>query len=278
MAHLSLIIISIIITLVAFFLIIIYSTNKKFRAYPCYFNIIFTLTITFDNLIRLIPGGKGDDIGTDDKSFFCHLQAFSLTTFDKLMLALMTSYSIINFLGNYKTQYYRENEKAIFITLTIISLAISLICTIIFYFPGISNRSEFCYVETKSILKKIIDTIVTSFLLLISLFCIVKVLINIYKLKTEGRNINYHFYRFIADLIISSVTFTYVILLILKILPFDNYVKDLLFIILSLVVELFFTVNLELLKEIKRIITCSKVPVPSQTLGQDSFIDEEEDN
>lgn len=266
MAHTSLIIVNIIIVIVTICLIIIYSLNKKFRSYPCYFNIIFTLVITLDNLIRLIPGGKGTGVDNGEpEEVICHIQAFSLTFLDKLMLVLMTSYSIINYLGSSKLQFYRKNLKYIFIILTIVSIIISLISTLLFYLKGISNRSEYCYVETKQEFKQILDTIITSILLLISLFCIIKILINIYRLKKERENdtsqgietIKSHFCRFIVHFIISFITFTYVILLILKQIPFDNFAKDLIYVLLSLIVELFFTVNSELIREIIRILTCS---------------------
>jgi hypothetical protein len=222
--------------------------------------------ITLDNLIRLIPGGKGTGVDNGEpEEVICHIQAFSLTFLDKLMLVLMTSYSIINYLGSSKLQFYRKNLKYIFIILTVVSIIISLISTLLFYLKGISNRSEYCYVETKQEFKQILDTIITSILLLISLFCIIKILINIYRLKKERENdtsqgietIKSHFCRFIVHFIISFITFTYVILLILKQIPFDNFAKDLIYVLLSLIVELFFTVNSELIREIIRILTCS---------------------
>ena len=56
MANPVLIAISILISIIAVFLIIIYLINRKFRSYPYYFNIIFILVIAVDNIIRLIPG------------------------------------------------------------------------------------------------------------------------------------------------------------------------------------------------------------------------------
>ena len=54
--------------------------------------------------------------------------------------------------------------------------------------------------------------------------------------------------------------YTYVILLILKKLEFlDNisvFLRDMIYILLSLIGEIFFTVNTEVIKETKRIIRC----------------------
>ena len=271
MSHPVLIIISIIISLFAFLLLIIYLLNKKFRSYPCYFNIIFTLSITIDNLIRLIPGGKGDkgDNPLEKKTVLCHIQAFSLTLFDKLMLTLMTSYSIIAYMGSFHLYYYKTNVKKVFIGLTIVSFLISLITTLLFYLNGISNRSQYCYVETKDKFKQVVDSIVTSILLLISLYCIINLIKKILEIKAEKENeeegenslesIKKHLCRFIWDLIVTIITFGYVILLINKLLTFfDHFGKDLVYILLSLLVELFFTINSELIKEVIRILTCKK--------------------
>ena len=274
MSHPILFIISILIALIAILLAIIYCLNKKFRSYPCYFNILFTLIITFDNLIRLIPGGKRTYEDEEDdghsKSIPCHIQALSLTIFDKMMLTLMTSYSIIFYFGICKVDFYKTHVKPIFISLTVLSSFISILFSILFYIQGTSDRSEFCYVETKNDFKKVVDTIVTSVLLIISLICILKTILQIKvsrkerELEIEKENIpkvvgsfNKHLTRFIISLILTLATFIYVILIILKKLSFNSFAKDLIYILLSLLNELFFTINEELIKEIKRIITCT---------------------
>ena len=270
MTHPVLIVISIIIAIFAIFLIIIYSVNRKFRSFPCYFNILFTSIIALDYIIRLIPGGKGTGKGDEKpKDILCHIQAFSLTLFDKLMLTVMTVYSIIADLGTFQIYFYNSHQKLIFIILIIISLIVSLIPSLLFYLNGISNRSQFCYVETKNNFKKIVDTSVTGILLIISLFCIIKLLINIYQLKKERQNnnenertnekgINYHFIRFIASFFINLATFGYVIILINKVFNMESFIMDLVYILLSLIAEMFFTINRELIKEVIKIITCTR--------------------
>lgn len=270
MAEAILYVISVIITIIAICLIITYSINKKFRALPFYFNIIFTLSIAINNILRLIPAARGDGINSKDEgkkeSIQCKIQAFALTFLDKFMLVLMTSYSIIAFMGLFKKEFSKNHQNLTFIILIIISIIISLVCTIIFYLQAISDRSYFCYVETKNNVKQIVDTIVTSILLAINLICIVSMLIKIIILKIEskdhqgiGNSVLYHLARFIFSFFINLITFVYVILLINKLMPFDNFVKDLIYILLCLIVELFFTVNSELIREIKKIITCQKI-------------------
>ena len=232
-------------------------------------NIIFTITIIFDNLIRLIPSGKRtyDDKPDYDspKSIPCHIQAIVLTIFDKLMLTLMTSYYIISYFGICRVDLYKIYEKAIFILLTLFSILISIIFAILFYIQGISDRSEYCYVETKNTFKKIVDSIVTGILLLISLLCIGIIMRQIYQTKKEKEmenmtqeidSFNKHLKRFAFNLVITLFIFIYVILLILKLLTFNSFVKDLIYILLSFLAELFFTINNELVKIIKKILCC----------------------
>ena len=263
MASIPLYIISGVITFITIMLIIIYSVNKKFRSYPFFFNIIITLSITIDNVIRLIPASKDDDKGTEDKTLLCKIQAFTLTFFDKLMLTLMTVFSVISHLGIYKQEFYKNNEKLLFITLTLIGLIICTICSIIFYREDISNRSEYCYVETENFIKKLVDSIVTGLLFIINLICIISILLKIIALRNEDNNVgregsyNHHLVRFGISLVINLITFIYVLLLINKLLPsFLGYTKDLIYILISLIVELFFTINSELINYIKKIFKC----------------------
>ena len=265
MPHPSLITMSIIISIVSLVLIIMYFANKNFRSFALYFNIVFAITIALDNLVRLLPAGNNET-----KTLACYIQAFCLTIFDKLMLTLMTAYSIIAYLGSFQMHFYKSYEKLIFIVSIVISIFISLIITFLFYTQGISNRSEYCYVETYSKFKQIIDSIVTSVLLIISLLCIIKILMKIQQIRKERqaenqnekekKTLNAHFCRFIFNFILNFLTFTYVLLLINKLLPTGfGFAKDLIFILISLFIELFYTINLELIKEIKRIITCNNI-------------------
>ena len=92
-----------------------------------------------------------------------------------------------------------------------------------------------------------------------------------------------HFWRFISDLFLNIITFGFLLVLINKILNFKNekkYIKDIIYIILCFICELFFTINGESYKEIMRIITCNKVEKyknnTQNLVSQQS--EEEEDN
>lgn len=263
MASLPLYIISAIITLITIFLIIIYSVNRNFRSYPFFFNIIITLSIAIDNIIRLIPASNGNGIESEDKSALCQIQAFTLTFFDKLMLTLMTVFSAISYLGIFHQQFYKKNEKLLFIILPIFSLIICIVCSLLFFGQGITNGGEYCYVVTNNDIKKLVDSIVTGLLFIINLICIIRILLRIIVLRNENQDMgredsyNHHLIRFISGLIINLITFIYVLLLINKLLPHDlGFVKDLIYILISLMVELFFTINHELINYIKKIFHC----------------------
>ena len=279
MAEPVLITISIIISIIALFLIIIYCINRKFRSYPYYFNIIFISVIAIDNLIRLIPEGKGDkNLITGNETTLCKIQAFTLTLFDKIMLTLMTVYSAFAYLENFQNFFYKPNEKIIFIVSTLFSLILSSLLTLIFFFKGISDGSQYCYVDTRNTLKKIVDTIITSILLIISLFCLISILINIKQLKQERENdpenehgkeeVDFYLIRFIGALILNILTFGFVIVLINKIIVIDkDFIKDLIYMLLSLFNEIFFTIKIELIKELKKILTCNKGEEEVETRG-----------
>ena len=167
-----------------------------------------------------------------------------------------------------KTEFYKSSEKLIYIVLAIVSLLISIISTIIFISQGYSSHSEFCYADTSNNVKKIADSIITGILFGVSLLCLVILIANVIKLKNtieseapeRTSNIGYHICRFSFDIIINIVLFIHILLIINKAIDSDgSYVKDLIYILLCLVIEVFFTVNREFIKETKRILTCQKI-------------------
>ena len=264
-------ILSAFITLFTIFIIIIYLKSHSLKSYPCYFNIYFCLIITFDNVIRLFKATKTEDI--DHPSISCKIQAFILSYFDKLFLISITGYSIINYIIIKFTKLYGEHTAKIYIILVSIGIILSLILTSLFFSEGISNSTfqsdRICYVKTSDDLKKSLDSVYTSLLLIIDLFCIISVLVTIKKLIKENelknnlQNIEkykYHFWRFTFDLILNIIIFGFVLLIVTKLLEnVNSNIIDFIYITLCLISELFFTMNGELLKEIMRMITCNKV-------------------
>ncbi len=256
-------VICVLIVLFNIFLVFIY-VKSKFNSYPYYFNIFFCVTISLNNIIRLITSDRKHD---EEVSAICKVQAIFLTFSDKLILACVCSYSVINYIGMIKTEFYKSSEKLIYIVLAIVSLLISIISTIIFISQGYSSHSEFCYADTSNNVKKIADSIITGILFGVSLLCLVILIANVIKLKNtieseapeRTSNIGYHICRFSFDIIINIALFIYIFLIINKTLSWGSIAKDIIYIILCLIIEVFFTVNKEFIKETKRILTCQKI-------------------
>ena len=272
----SLIVVDVLVLVFAIFISIIYFKSKIFHSYPYYFNIFFIITILLNNIIRLIP--RGEKVNEYERDLACYIQGISLTVLDKLILCEITSYSIIYYLGVFFHDFYEENQMLIFLFLSEAGFIISLILAVVFSIPGMSVNSQYCYVRTKDETKKIVDTTVTTVLWAICLYCTIRLLINLIKikrdsslLKTKAETISYHMCRFIFNLIFVIFIFLHVDLLINKIYndvlkDEIDFVKDLIFLILCFIGEILFTVNIEVVKEIKRIITCKP---PSLEISND---------
>ena len=240
-----LIAISVLITVSAILIVIVYAKSKIFHSYPYYFNIFFMLTIMLNNLIRLIPGRPEEN--EFDTSIQCYIQGIILTVLDKLMLCQITSYSVIYYLGSFHSEFFERNKMMIFLILSEAGFAISMILATVFSFKGMSVSSQFCYVRTRDNTKYIVDTIVTTLLWLISVLC------------TLRDSITYHTCRFSFNLVFNILIYLYVDLLINKKLTWmTDWTKDLYYILLSFIGEIFFTINAEVWKEAKRIITCKE--------------------
>jgi hypothetical protein len=286
------------IVIITFCLIFIYTKTKDLHSYPCYFNILLCSVIAIDNILRLIPFYDDQDLTKkpNDK-FGCKFQGFSLSLFDKLMLTTITIYSIISFMGLVKNEVYAEYERCLFISLIIISFLISLFCSILFMLNGVTNYKDICYVKAEKapdddqdlkINKKIIDTIVTSILFVINVYCILHTLFYILKMikDLKGKGENYqnnekkikkyysHFWKFIINLIIISLTFIMVILIILDKFFTTDIITSLFYVLISLIIVIIFTINLRVLHEGKKIICCQKERAKS--IFEEEDVDENE--
>ena len=277
---------SFLIVFVTAFLILIYSKTKALHSYPCYFNIILSSVISIDNILRIIPfydKDKESSSGVEPKdSFGCKFQGFSLALFDKYMLTTMTMYSTISFLGIVTHNFYKKREKIIFILLTIISFVIPLVMAIAAIQNGVGIYDDVCYVKYTTddneekdperkdkikLFKTIPDLIVTSILFLINLYFILHLLFHICKLISKCKerdeiqkmtNYYFHFWKFFANLILTIITFITVILIITGNFLNSDEAISLCYVILSLFIVLFYTLNYRVLKEGKKILCCKK--------------------
>ena len=131
-------IICIIITIFTILVIIIYCKNKIFRTMPSYFNIIFCLIITSDNILRFLPTTinkkKGEEQLKTEQSLDCKLQAIFMTFLDKLIFLMITIYSQVFYFSQFTVTFYQNHTKGIYIFLFITCFMIALTLTMIFFF------------------------------------------------------------------------------------------------------------------------------------------------
>ena len=85
---------------------------------------------------------------------FFEAQAFLLTLFDKFTILFLVVFAIFSYEDKFHDEWFKENRTKLLIISIIIIIIISVVLTFVFFFTkDISDRSEFCYVETKSDIK-----------------------------------------------------------------------------------------------------------------------------
>ena len=278
------VIFSILMIVFTILLIIIYSRDKYFQGYKndindisnrnklylSYFNIFFCCIIVVSNLIRLIPEAftvtPSENKDKGKETFLCKAQAFIACLLDKALISLMTNYSIFNYLSMFKSDFYKNYLKRIYLILISLGFLISLILSIIFICQGVSIKDIVCSIHTRTTTKIVIDNIFTGSLVIINIYCLGHLIKYLYdlskKYSSEGNEKHFkrssHFvYRYTLDLIINIIAFTYTLLVVNKAFPRGSY-KDFIYISICLTVELFFTINKSLYKAFVRLVTCGK--------------------
>lgn len=240
----------------------------KACSYPCYLNIILSSIIAIDNISRLFTNKK--------EGFFCQFQAITLAIFDKLIYTTMTVNAYLTYIGLSNNEFYMENIKKLFIITNSISFFIAIILGIIFLCNGTVNYNV-CYVKG-GYFKETTDTIVMSILFVIYLYSSVNSLLfllrNIKELSLNNSSINgylIHFYRIFVSLFLSSLSFLITLLIINDSLFMNDDFIDICFISTCLVIDLFYTLNITIIKETIKL-CCCKV----EQLTEKEFYDSEE--
>ena len=243
----------------------------KSRSYPCYLNIILSSVIAIDNISRLITNEK--------EGFFCQFQALTLAIFDKLIYTTMTVNAYLTYIGLSNNEYYMENIKKLFIISNSISLFIAIVLGIIFLCNGTVNYNV-CYVKG-GYFKETTDTIVMFILFSIYLYSNINSLLfllrnikelSLNNMSTTGHII--HFYRIFASLFLSSLSFLVTLLIINDSLFMKDDYIDICFICTCLVIDLFYTLNLTIIKETLKLCCCK-----TELLEEKDFYEiEENDN
>lgn len=173
------IILNCIIVLISVYLIFLFFKSKSLHTYPCYNIIIYSLIILFDNVLRLIV--------LYDIVIIQYIQAFLLASLDKLILATLSTQTLIFYLGIIHTQCYYNYEKLLFLITLLLNIIICF--TIGGIYLGVSdirrpNGRDYYYCGNPDF-KTPLDTIFNSVYLVISIYCCVVLMIYISKKKNE---------------------------------------------------------------------------------------------
>ena len=259
-----------VIIIISLYLVIIYIISKTFRSYQGYLNVILSLIIALDNIVRLIGiGEKG--------TMRCYFQALFLAVFDKLIFVSLTINSFLTFIGVTKYDFYIKKQKILFILSNLIGFLISLIFGIVFIYIGQPDSYEnVCYVNSHRY-KEIVDTITTSCLYLIYLYCNIKLLLYLLKAikglflkKVKVNKYSKHYFRIFVSIIITSVAFLVVILIINNSLFLDENLIDLFYIIICLIVDLYYTLSVVVIRETANLFCNKKTEVKNSNKYDDS--------
>lgn len=250
------IIINIILILISFYLLFLYIKSKTLRSYPCYNFIIISFIILLDNILRLIPI-------PNDKDLLKYIQAFLLTSLDKLLLTTISAQTLITYLGVNKSNFYYAHEKMIFFSTLFISLGIALILGGAYMSFDLVKYGIYWYcsdpfgkVLTDVIFNSIFLFLNTIFTLLILIYFSIKKE-EATKGYIEDLEYKHYFTKILFMFIVNSLAFIESYLIIYDKLPVpDNYI-DLVYLITCLIIDLYYNLNRKILKETLKIF-CKK--------------------
>ena len=272
-----LVILNVFMLLISLFFFFLLVKSKAFGNYQCYNIIIFSLAILLDSVGRIIPFTDDDP---NNLSFFEYFQAFLLTFLDKVIIAAITTQTILFYLGVIHTKTYFENDKkAFFITLAI-NVVICLVLTIIYISAGIRSVHRRLYFYCRqSRFKDIADPIFNSVYLVPNLYCCVVLLMYLFsKMKEvkkgliEDAGYNHHFIRALFMTLLNIAIFLESYFIIYDILNGEK--TDIIYLTTLLLINLYNCGNKTVIKETMKIFCKNKY---KQKYGKDEKINENDD-
>ena len=259
-----------VIIITSLILVIIYIGNKSLHYYPFYCNLILLLIILLNNILRiLIQKDKllfYKEMKTNE--YICYGQAFILSFLDKLMLSTLTMNSLLIFCGTTKKNIYKTYEKYIFYSFLCISIIISIILPSIYLFKSnlieSNENKNFCYPIINGY-RKIIDFSFISFILCFNFYLLLNILFYLsekmkIKFYGEKNTINYNnaFAIIIFMFLINGFFYLIILLKINNKLFFNEKYFDLCYSSISLIIEIFYSINKRVAKTFLFVITCGK--------------------
>ena len=254
------IILNVVLIMIVGFLSILFCKSKSFHTYPCYYIIILNLSFFIDNLFRILPLDKSTD-GSNNYSLGEYFQAFILVFFDHFMITIITSQTIIYYLGYIKTESYFKYEKVIFFLTLSISLIICLLLSSLDIYFGegghIKHNKIYCY-STKSDFKKISDITLNIICLIINIFCLLNLFVYVSNKKKEAKagliedlDYSHHYIKILAMLIINPLFFLVSFLIIYN--QINGFTADIIYLVACIVINFLYSLNRIIFKETLKI-------------------------
>jgi hypothetical protein len=257
-----LVILNVFMLLISLFFFFLLVKSKAFGNYQCYNIIIFSLAILLDSVVRIIPFTDDDP---NNLSFFEYFQAFLLTFLDKVILAAITTQTLLFYLGVIHTKTFKNNDKKAFFISFVINIVICSSLSILYiYFGGIrlANHRRYLYCDTSE-LKDISDPIFDSVYLIANLYCSIILIKYLFrKIKeiekgiTEDYDYKHNFKKAIIVTLLNIIIFLESYLIIFGILKEEK--ADIIYLSTLLLISLFNCCNETVMKEAMKIFCKNK--------------------
>jgi hypothetical protein len=277
--YIPIIILIVMMFIISLFFFILFIKSKAFNKYECYNLIIFIFVILLDCVVRIIPFSDDDDSSIN---IFEYLQAFLLVFFDKIILAALTTQTILFYLGVIHTKTFKNNDKKAFFISFVINIVICSSLTILYiYFGGIrlANHRRYLYCDTSE-LKDISDPIFDSVYLIANLYCSIILIKYLFrKIKeiekgiTEDYDYKHNFKKAIIVTLLNIIIFLESYLIIFGILKEEK--ADILYLSTLLLISLFNCCNETVMKEAMKIFCKNKY---KQRYGNDKKVEENDED
>ena len=277
--YIPIIILIVMMFIISLFFFILFIKSKAFNKYECYNLIIFIFVILLDCVVRIIPFSDDDDSSIN---IFEYLQAFLLVFFDKIILAALTTQTILFYLGVIHTKTFKNNDKKAFFISFVINIVICSSLSILYiYFGGIrlANHRRYLYCDTSE-LKDILDPIFDSVYLIANLYCSIILIKYLFrKIKeiekgiTEDYDYKHNFKKAIIVTLLNIIIFLESYLIIFGILKEEK--ADIIYLSTLLLISLFNCCNETVMKEAMKIFCKNKY---KQRYGNDKKVEENDED
>ena len=277
--YIPIIILIVMMFIISLFFFILFIKSKAFNKYECYNLIIFIFVILLDCVVIIIPFSDDDDSSIN---IFEYLQAFLLVFFDKIILAALTTQTILFYLGVIHTKTFKNNDKKAFFISFVINIVICSSLTILYiYFGGIrlANHRRYLYCDTSE-LKDISDPIFDSVYLIANLYCSIILIKYLFrKIKeiekgiTEDYDYKHNFKKAIIVTLLNIIIFLESYLIIFGILKEEK--ADIIYLSTLLLISLFNCCNETVMKEAMKIFCKNKY---KQRYGNDKKVEESDED